>query len=134
MDVCTYLFFPGSCAEALEFYAEVFGGEVEMISTYGESPRADDMPEEMLDLVMYARLRIGSLRLMASDVPIGRVKPPQGFAVSVSLPDIERAKRIFQRLAKKGDVMIPFAPTFWAKGHGMCCDRFGTPWMISAVA
>jgi PhnB protein len=27
-------------------------------------------------------------------------------------------------------VVMPFGPTFWAKGFGMVTDRFGTPWMV----
>jgi PhnB protein len=28
---------------------------------------------------------------------------------------------------------MPFGPTFWTSGFGMCIDRFGTPWMVNAA-
>ena len=26
---------------------------------------------------------------------------------------------------------MPFGETFWARGFGMCTDRFGIPWMVN---
>ncbi|RTM14649.1 MAG: VOC family protein, partial [Bradyrhizobiaceae bacterium] len=27
-----------------------------------------------------------------------------------------------------------FSKTFWAKGFGMCVDKFGIPWMVNCPA
>jgi PhnB protein len=27
---------------------------------------------------------------------------------------------------------MPFSPTFFAKGFGMCIDQFGIPWMVNS--
>jgi PhnB protein len=29
---------------------------------------------------------------------------------------------------------MPYSKTFWAKGFGMCVDRFGIPWMVNCPA
>jgi PhnB protein len=42
-----------------------------------------------------------------------------------------QAKRIFNALAEKGTVRMPFQETFWANRFAMLVDRFGTPWMIN---
>ena len=38
MKLFPYLGFPGNCEEALNFYKEVFNGEIVQLSRYGESP------------------------------------------------------------------------------------------------
>ncbi len=32
-----------------------------------------------------------------------------------------------------GTVVMPFEPVPWGATFGMCVDRFGTPWMVSAA-
>lgn len=36
-QVNVYMNFPGNCREAFEFYKSVFGGEFDMVSTYGDA-------------------------------------------------------------------------------------------------
>ena len=38
MSLNTYLTFESNCREVFEFYRSVFGGEVAMITTFGEGP------------------------------------------------------------------------------------------------
>lgn len=38
-----------------------------------------------------------------------------------------------ESLAAGGTATMPFGETFWAKGFGMCTDRFGTPWMVNCA-
>ena len=54
-----------------------------------------------------------------------------GVSVAVSRPDEGAARALFDRLAEGGTATMPFGPTFFAKGFGMCRDRFGTHWMVS---
>jgi PhnB protein len=51
--------------------------------------------------------------------------------VSVSISDLERARRIFETLAANGKITMPFQETFWARGFGMCIDRFAVPWIVN---
>jgi PhnB protein len=54
--------------------------------------------------------------------------------VNYTVGDVAAAKRVFEALADGGTVTMPIEPTFWSPMFGMCVDRFGTPWMISAEA
>ena len=56
-----YLFFGGNCEEALEFYREHLGAEVQMLLRFSENP--EPMPPEMLadgfeDKVMHATFTV----------------------------------------------------------------------------
>lgn len=130
MELCPYLQFDGTCAEAMTFYAEVFGGRCE-VQLVKDSAAAVEFPAEVQDQVLHARLDLGDVELMGSDGVGAPYEPVQGMSVMVGFDDFDKSKRIFDRLAKYGEVTMPFAPTFWAAGFGMCRDRFGIPWLVN---
>ena len=126
----SYLFFDGTCAEAMRFYERVLGGRIEMMMRYADAPEPQPGGAGA-DRIMHASLDVGGRKLMASDMPAGQ--PPQtmaGFSLSLNYPGAEEARRIFDQLAEGGSVTMPMAPTFWAEAFGMLTDRFGTPWMV----
>jgi PhnB protein len=131
MQINPYLNFDGTCREAFTFYAGLFGGEIGMMMTWGESPMAGEMPPEMRDRVMHVSLSLGPTTLMGSDAPPDRFQPAQGIWVSLSLDDEAEAERLFAGLSDGGSVAMALEPTFWAKRFGMVTDRFGTPWMLN---
>ena len=125
-----YLFFDGRCEEALEFYRQALGAEVEMLMRFKDSPEPAQCGSGSGDKVMHASFRIGSTTVMASD---GRCegKPNfRGFALALSVPTEAEADRRFGALAKGGQVQMPLAKTFFSPRFGMVADRFGVMWMI----
>lgn len=127
----THLSFNGKCEEAMNFYAQTLGGTPQFKMTWGESPMCDQMPAESKDLIMHMAIRVGDDTLMGADAPPEHYRTPQGTVVSWSNPDLDEAKKAFDALAAGGQTTMPFQETFWAKGFGMCVDRFGTPWMVN---
>jgi PhnB protein len=129
-----YLFFGGNCAEAFTRYQEVFGGDLQLIRM-GDTPDAEDVPPEQADLIIHAALTYDDNLLMASDDPTSdEFGPVQGMMVSYSATDADDAGRVFAALAEGGDVTQELVETFFSPAFGMCVDRFGTPWMVSAEA
>jgi PhnB protein len=126
-----YLFFDGTCAEAMRFYERVLGGSIEMMMRYSDAPEPERGAPADRDRIMHASLNLEGRRLMASDTPPGQAQPAKaGFSLSLNYPDAAQARRIFDLLAEGGSVTMPMAPTFWAEAFGMLTDRFGTPWMV----
>ena len=68
---------------------------------------------------------------MGGDVAPERYQEPKGFSLSIQLRNAADAERIFQELAKGGQVAMPLEKTFWAERFGMVVDRFGIPWLIN---
>lgn len=130
LTVQPYLNFNGNCKIAFEFYANVFGGKLDM-QTFGDSPMADQAGPSWKDKIIHARLTIGNAVLMASDAPDERFERPQGFSVSITIDSPAEADRIFAALAEGGGISMPIQETFWAERFGMCVDRFGIPWMVN---
>lgn len=131
MQLNPYLLFNGQCEEAFKFYAECLGGKIDGMMIHAGTPAEEHVPTEWRNKILHARLLIGDQALMASDAPPGRYNQPQGFSVSIQLKDRAEGERIFNALAQGGKVTMPFEQTFWAKGFGMCVDRFGIPWMVN---
>jgi PhnB protein len=125
-----YLHFPGTCEQAITFYAKVFNGKIESSTRHGETPMKEHVGPDWQDKLVHATVRIGDSVLMASDAPPQMYKAPQGFAVSITLSAAE-AQRVFPQLAEGGHVNMPLQKTFWAELFGALTDRFGTPWMIT---
>jgi len=131
MQLIPYLNFNNQCKEAFTFYERSLGGTIEVMTTYGESPAAGQVPDDWHQLVMHARLRVGDAILMASDDSSEHFKQPAGFAVALQVTDPAEADRIFQALSEDGVVTMPIQETFWSQRFGMCTDRFGIPWLIN---
>ena len=135
MQIQPYLFFDGSCEQALQFYQAALGAKVELMMRYKDNPEPPPpgmVPPGYGDKVMHASLRIGDNVVMAADDCTGGSPRPQGFALSVSGGDQADAQRRFDALSQGGQVMMPLQKTFWAPAFGMLRDRFGVHWMVSA--
>lgn len=127
----SYLFFDGTCAEAMRFYERTLGGKLEMMMTYGQSPDPEHCPPGSKDRIMHASLIVDGRSLMASDTPAGQAGAGMnGFSLSLAYQSADEARRIFDKLADGGKVTMPVSKTFWAEAFGMLTDRFGTPWMV----
>lgn len=134
MQIQPYLFFDGCCEQAVEFYREALGAEVDTLMRYSDSP--DPLPAGMdaaalADRVMHASLRIGEAVIMASDDCTGAHPVFGGFSLSLDVPDGATADRLFAALADGGRVIMPLGKTFWSPRFGMVTDRFGVQWMVS---
>jgi PhnB protein len=128
-----YLYFNGNCLEAFNRYQEIFGGEL-FVMKASDAPSDAGVPPDQPDLILHAALTVDGDLLMASDDFTGKVGPVEGFYVSYSTADPAEVKRVFDALADGGEITQPLAETFFSPAFGMCVDRFGTPWMLSAEA
>ena len=131
-----YLFFNGSCEQAVEFYRQALGAEVEMMMRYKESPEPlppGKLPPGFEEKIMHSSFRVGGTLVMASDGCENGKPKFEGFSLSLSVPNKAEADRAFAALAKGGQVQMPLTKTFWSPCFGMVQDRFGIGWMITVM-
>lgn len=132
-----YLFYQDTCEAAFNFYAKALGGKIDMLMRVSDAPPSDmpPGPAGREKTIMHARMSLpdGSV-LMASDAPPEHFHKPQGFSISLQVTDPADGERKFKALSDGGTVTMPFSKTFWAKGFGMCVDKFGIPWMVNCPA
>ena len=124
-----YISFPGNARQAMEFYKDVFGGDMRS-NTFGEfgEPNAPGA-----DKIMHAMLETDSgLTLMGADTPPGTEhNPGNNIAVSLSGEDADELRGYWEKLSDGGTVSVPLEKQMWGDEFGMCVDRFGVAWMVN---
>lgn len=124
-----YISFDGNCREAMSFYAEALGGELQIMN-YRDAP--GESPKGYENKVMHSELRSGDLVIMASDCPPEHTCSKQGnISILINADNIEKGKSMFDKLAEGGVVHMPFEKTFWASGFGALADKFGVFWSVN---
>jgi PhnB protein len=129
-ELIVYLNFDGNCRDAMTFYGQCLGAELQ-ISSFADAP--GDFPKDARDRVMHARLTIGSKPiLMASDtIPGMPFQQGNNFSISVPCESNEEIERLFAALGEGGKVTMPLQDQFWGARFGMLVDRFGIHWMFN---
>lgn len=124
MKLIPYLVFPGSCKEAMEYYANILGGEITMMMKFSESPMNVD--PEVGDRIFNAELRAGDLRLKASDdLPGHETKAGTNISLFVSFSHEKSKLSAFEMLAEGGKILFPIDENF-----GMLKDKYDIQWMF----
>jgi PhnB protein len=123
-----YISFPGTARDAMEFYKDVFGGNLAM-NTFAEF--GADAPNP--DQIMHSQLETDrGFTLMASDLPPGMEhQPGNDIAVSLSGDDAAELRGYWDKLSDGGTVTMPLERQMWGDEFGMCVDRFGVSWMLN---
>lgn len=124
------LAFTGNARQAMEFYREVLGGELNL-GTYGDfgSPEA---PGSDPDQIMHSVLSTpDGYTVMAWDVP-ERVSFQRGNNVALFLGgDDGKLRDCFEKLSAGGTVTLPLEKQSWGDEAGSLVDKFGITWMVN---
>jgi PhnB protein len=130
LQLLPYLTFAGTARQAMEFYKQVFGGEL-TISTYGET-YGDEVPAADKNVVMHAALETEFLSLMGNDtVPGMETKFGDNVRINLTGTDASKIGAYFQKLSEGATVIMPFEKQVWGQELGMLIDKFGTYWLVS---
>lgn len=124
-----YISFDGDARAAMEFYRDVFGGEL-VVNTYGDFGQAGTPVES---LIMHGMLETPSgFTLMGADAPPGMGRQP-GSAITISLSGDDEAelRGYWEKLSDQGEVSVPLERQMWGDLFGQCTDRFGIGWMVN---
>ncbi len=117
--------------EAMEFYASVLGGELNVM-TFGDMGTEGPMATQ----VMHGQLETpAGLTLMGADAPPEMVQVTYGDNVSVSISgsneEAEQLRGWFSALSEGGEVRQPLEAAPWGDEFGMFVDRFGISWLFN---
>lgn len=126
-----YLNFDGTARQALEFYAEVFGGNL-TLSTFADFGTQESAESEK---IMHGQLETDAgYTIMAADTPSGmEFHGMHGFGVSLSGDDGDLLRGYWEKLSVGGSVTMPMRKQVWGDEFGMCTDKFGVPWLVNVA-
>jgi PhnB protein len=128
-----YLSFEGRCEEAIEFYKQALGAQVNMVLRFKESPEPPPpgcVPAGCENKIMHAQLQIGETVVMMADGRCSGKIDFQGFSLALAVQSEAEADKHFAALADGGKIQMPLAKTFFSPRFGMVTDRFGVGWMV----
>jgi PhnB protein len=129
----THINFRGDARQALEFYRDVFDGELTVI-TYGAMNAAQHPGQT--DQIMWGQVTAPSgFAIMAFDVPADRPydKGVTPFFESVRGQSVEDVTPVWKRLADGATIVQELAASPWAPAYGMLTDRFGVTWVVDVA-
>ena len=134
-NLATYIALPGTTAEAMEHWHEVFGGELR-IMRYGDVPAMDGMPfTPDPQAVAHATLDLPGGSIAGGDaMEDGNDYNVRGSAYSLlyttDTPD-EARELIAKLIDGGGESGMPFEQAPWGGWYGQAFDRFGVMWSFS---
>ena len=131
MQMNPYLNFKGDCEAAFKFYEQSLNAQLGPIFRYADSPMEHLVPADWSDKIMHGSVTVGNQVLMGADVAPDQYQEPKGFSLSLQIPSVADAERIFRDLSSGGRVVMPLEQTFWAARFGVVVDRFGIQWLIN---
>ncbi len=129
-NISPYLFFPGNCEEALNFYKKAFNGEIAGLQRFGDAnmPVDDDYKQK----IMHAELKVGTHSIMFSDgAPHREIKPGDNVHLNVSFDDETTLRLTWGKLSEGGKIHMDLQDTFWGALFGQLEDKYGIRWMLN---
>ena len=129
--ITPYLIFGGQCEEALKFYKQSIGAEIDFMMKFNESPEPmapGALAPGFENKVMHASFRVYNNPIMASDGD-GRGDKLGGFSLAVATDSSDEVSKIFHALSPQGQVIMAPGATFWSPCYTMFVDRFRVCWM-----
>lgn len=124
-----YLSFNGNCREAMNFYKEIFGGNLEMM-TWADAPPGS-CADGAKDKIMHACLTNGAFNLMAADNPEKETQIGDSVHLTLNCESVAEIDKLFELLGTGGKTVMPLDNTFWGARFGMLDDKFGFHWMLN---
>lgn len=126
-----YLTFNGNCQQAMEFYQDALGGELELQSVEG-FPVEARCPAGESHQIMHASLTRNGMVLMATDmIGPGGFQPGNTMSLALQCDSEEEINAFFSKLSEDGQVVHPLAKQVWGALFGVLIDKYGVAWMLN---
>jgi|SRR3954469_16419909 PhnB protein len=125
-----YFMFDGNAKDALEYYKEVFSGEISNLQTYGEADYPT--PPEAHDRIIHAQFKKDDLVIMVSDAfPGSSVVAGNNISLTLEFESEEEIQKVYDALREKGSVNMELQDTFWGAKYAKVKDAFGIIWDLN---
>lgn len=127
-----YLVTNGNGLEAIEFYKNALGAEVEQVNLFKDF--LPDCPPELENFVMNAQFRLNGQRFMLSDNnPEMPYAVGDNITVALITDDEATAKDLFTKLSEDAkQITMDLQAVPWSPAYGSLQDKFGIHWQVNA--
>ncbi|CAM4148149.1 VOC family protein [Lederbergia lenta] len=125
-----YFTFDGNAREALEYYKDIFNGEILELKTYGEANYPT--PPEANEKIIHGKFQKDEFYLMVSDAfPSHSVSIGNNISFVLEFEREEELQTIYDRLYVNSTVVQELQDTFWGAKYAKVKDPFGIVWDLS---
>ncbi len=133
MQITPTLNFAGACREAIQLYADAFGGKITCLISYRDANDPAYMPllrEDQKDYIYHAELVLGEQRIIMSDhVDIDFGVCYSNF-LTIMYDTKEEVQRAYEILKEGSKTIYPMEATPYSSCRVVFVDRFGIRWGI----
>jgi PhnB protein len=123
-----YINFAGRAQEALKFYHQALGGDLDMQVLNPDGP---PKPAKEGEKLMHARLEADGALIMGTDGMGDEAKAGGNISIALGGTDSTRLHKIFDDLSQDATDITPLKKESWGDEFGMFTDKFGNHWMIN---
>ena len=128
-----YLVTNGDGLEAIEFYKEALGANVEQVNLFKDF--LPDCPAELANYVMNAQFRLpnGQRFMLSDNNPEMPFTVGDNITVALITDDVETATDYYQKLVKDAKAInMELQAVPWSPAYGNLTDKFGISWQVNA--
>jgi len=116
-----------NCKEALEYYKEVFGGEIKNV----QMADGKEMFKGFEGKIIHSELILNAdCVLYFVDIFNGDKEADMNHLL-LDLESEEEINRIYQALSENGSVKFELQKTFWGAHHAVVTDCYGNTWGLN---
>jgi PhnB protein len=110
--------FEDNCLNVMEYYKELFRGEIKNIQKTGDGK------------CLHAELHLGNGIIHFSDT-FGKTHEGDNVRVNLECESEEEIRRVYHSLSKAGKITAELQDTFWGAIHANLVDQYGIGWLLN---
>lgn len=129
MKLIPYLTFHGQAEEAMNFYADVLGGEIVQLGRYSEA-QGMPVPEGFGDKVLHGRVKVQDTFIYFSDAD-REVNTGDQISLTMEFDSEAAIDSAFDKLSQGGTVHLALGKQFWGAKYGKLVDKYGIQWDLN---
>lgn len=116
-----------NCADALEYYQSLFGGEQKNVQ------KADGQPmfAGHEGRIIHSELHINDRCVIYLVDRFGEKGKGSNINLVLEMDSEEEINRLYSALSMDGSIQFELQKTFWGAHHAMVTDRFGVSWALN---
>lgn len=119
-----------NCKEALEYYKEVFGGEIKNV----QMADGKEMFKGFEGKIIHSELHINNDCILYLVDIFGEKEETSNVHLLLELDSEEEINRLYEALSKDGSVKFALQKTFWGAYHAVVTDCYGNTWGLNCSA
>ena len=116
-----------NCKEALQYYKEVFGGEIENV----QMADGKEMFKGFEGKIIHAELHVTPEYILYFVDIFGDTKESGNVNLVLELESEEEITRIYELLSKNGSIKYELQKAFWGAYHAVVTDGYGNTWGLN---